>query len=79
MIHAIRRVWRRAFPPKPIRLPGKFPWVKPKPLAFGTVLIEGNPPVIADGKGGVTVEGSATSVWRSHQAIGRSVFSRRPS
>lgn len=51
----VRRTWERAFPPRAIRIPGKFPWKQPAPLAFGTVLLDGDFPVIADGKGGIVV------------------------
>lgn len=55
----IRRAWRRIWPAKAVRIPGKFPWTQPAPLPFGTVLIDGERPVLADGKGGVifTVSG----------------------
>lgn len=54
MIRTIRRIWFRLFPPQPIRLPGKWPWVQPKPLARGTPLFNG---VVSDGEGGVMPAG----------------------
>lgn len=52
--------WRWFFRPKPIALPGKFPWGKPPPLAFGTLLVKGRDfDIVADGKGGVTVAARA--------------------
>jgi hypothetical protein len=51
----IRKLFRRLFRPRPIRLPGTYPWKAPKPLPAGTVLIDCDPPIVADGKGGVTV------------------------
>lgn len=50
----LRRWWRRLWYPR-IRLPGKYPWGEPDPLPRGTVLIEADFPIVADGKGGVTV------------------------
>jgi hypothetical protein len=43
------------FPPQAVRIPGKFPWARPAPLPFGTVLIEpkdGRSGVYSDGAGG---------------------------
>lgn len=51
---SIRQLWRRLFPPRVLRIPGKFPWKLPAPLPFGTPLVEGTD-IVADGKGGVTV------------------------
>lgn len=51
----LRAAWRALFKPRPMRIPGVYPWNKPKPMPFGTVLIDGGAfKVIADGKGGVT-------------------------
>lgn len=55
-----RKALRRIFPPRAVRIPGKFPWVQPKPLPFGTILIDVSPGsafrCIADGKGGITTQ-----------------------
>lgn len=49
------RRWRRVFLPPPERIPGQFPWKRPPPLPYGTVLIDpkgGRSGVYADGTGG---------------------------
>lgn len=51
----VRQWWRIIFPPRALRIPGKWPWAQPAPLARGTVLIDGIYPVVADGDGGVMV------------------------
>lgn len=75
MIRRLRRIWDRLFPPKPIRLPGKWPWVVAKPLPYGSILINSSPPIIADGKGGVTV--ALTPPIRRHPDWDRSINSHR--
>lgn len=50
----IRQWWRIIFPPRALRIPGKWPWVRPSPTPYGTILID-DPvwPIYADGKGGI--------------------------
>lgn len=55
----IRQLWRRIFQPHAVRIPGKWPWVQPSVLPFGSILIPGDPAVIADGKGGITINGQS--------------------
>lgn len=31
MIRTLIRIWRAAFPPKPVRLPGCYPWAQARP------------------------------------------------
>lgn len=49
----IRQWWRIIFPPRALRIPGKWPWAQPPHLERGTMLIEGEHPIVADGNGGV--------------------------
>ena len=52
LLRRLRNIWRRAFPPRAIRIPGKFPWVQPGPLPMGTLLTETKDyKVVADGRG----------------------------
>jgi len=49
----LRNIWRLAFPPTAIRIPGKWPWVQPKVLPMGVVLYD-QPDyyLVSDGRGG---------------------------
>ena len=52
LLRRVRNIWRLAFPPRAIRIPGKFPWVQPGPLSMGTLLTETQDyKIVADGKG----------------------------